>query len=322
MWTLPREGYSSATQCILYYTFICAAKIEEHMDNFAHAEKFIETSKRTKENIINEFWDDERGILIDNLKLINTRIPVMTDVNCYAINFEIVGKEKADRILEYLKKNMWTDYGSATLDYRMERAQLDPTAKAYPLAQFINAKPDPEKAIIEFMYPHNRMIWPFVVAYEVEARFLADKVESAFDLIERCWGNMLNEQPGTFWECVDADTGNFPMIQFFPGSNHDCYNSAAHGWSGWISYILQAHVLGVKAIEPGYKKTLIKPQTGKLNSISGEMPTPYGAIKVKISKDDINYNIEVICPEKIECIVEISDDELNSRKINLIETKF
>lgn len=310
MWTLPREGYSSATQCILYHALKCAAKIEKHMRNKAAAKRFIEKAAIIKTNINKEFWDDSRGIYIDHLKLVNTRIPVMSDVNSYAITFGIAEQKNIPRILDYLEKNMWTPYGSATLDYRMEHAHLDPEVKLYPLAAFIRTKPNPEKAIIEFMYPHNRMIWPFVVAYEVEARFVARDSVSAFELISRCWANMAEKEPGTFWECVDADTGEFPLRTFFPDSQMDCFNSAAHGWSGWITYILQAYVLGIKASEPGFKKTVIDPQSGPLKNIRGVMPTPYGDIAVKITIDQINYSIHVDHPAEIECMVTLRPDEL------------
>lgn len=321
MWTLPREGHSSATQCILYYTLQCASAMEESMGNSADSEKFIKLSNKTKDSINAEYWDNERGIYFDNLKLLDTRIPVMSDVNCYAVTFGIAKPENCDRILDYLRKHMWTPYGSATLDYRMEKAHLDPTAKHYPLAGFIEKQPNPETAVIEFMYPHNRMIWPFINGYEVESRFVAGDTEGAFELIDRCWGNMVYGGTGSFWECVDTDTGVFPLRSFFPGSEMDCYNSAAHGWSGWISYILQAYVLGIRPLTPGFAKTLIEPNPGKLKKITGKMPTPHGSVCVKIEKTQTQFILAIDGPPEIEYAISVPEKILDGLELVVIENK-
>ena len=321
MWTLPREGHSSATQSILYYTLLCAANMEDEMGDVTCASKYRLIAQKTKNSINAEYWDEEKGIYTDKLKLINTRIPVMSDVNSYAVTFGIADEKNSKRILEYLKTNMWTPYGSATLDYEMKHAYLDPAVKCYPLADFINAKPEPEKAIIEFMYPHNRMIWPFVNAYEVEARFVAGDSTGAFDLIDRCWSNMVDGEPGTFWECVDTKTGKFPLRSFFPGSEMDCYNSASHGWSGWISYILQAYVLGIRPLTPGFAKTIIAPNPGKLQKVSGKMPTPFGAVCVKIEKSQTRFILSVDGPAQIEYIIQVPENILDGRELVVIENQ-
>lgn len=315
MWTLPREGHSSATQCILYYTLQCAAALEEAMGNPHDSEKFVKLSYITKESINKCFWDENRGIYTDNLKLIDTRIPVMSDVNCYAVTFGIASPENSKRIFEYLREHMWTPYGSATLDYRMEKALLDPSAKHYPLAASVASQPDPGRAIIEFMYPHNRMIWPFINGYEVEARFVGGDTEGAFELIERCWGNMVYGGTGSFWECVDADTGEFPIRSFAIGSAMDCFNSAAHGWSGWISYILQAYVLGIKPLTPGFVRALITPNPGKLKRIAGKMPTPFGPISVKIEKTQTQFILAVDSPPEVECTISVPEKILDGLEL-------
>lgn len=319
MWTLPREGYSSATQCILYYTLLCAANIEHAMGNFEDENKYKEIANKTRHFINREFWDESKGVYIDHLKLINTRIPVMSDVNCYAVTFGIATPDKHDRIFEYLRQNMWTPYGSATLDYKITEVTIDPTIKYYALLDTVKRYPDPNKAIVEYMYPHNRMIWPFINGYEVESRFVGGDVEGAFELIDRCWGNMVYGYTGTFWECVDADTGEFPIRSFFLDSEMDCYNSAAHGWSGWISYILQTYVLGIRPLTPGFKKTIIEPNPGRLKKVSGTMPTPHGLISVTIEKTISQFILTIDRPLDVDCIINVSDKSLDGLELVVIE---
>ena len=122
MWTIPREGYSSAVQCILYETLNISAKVEMIFNHKNRAEKYRSIAKKLKENINNEFWDETRGIYREDFKLIDTDIPVTSDVNCYAITFGVADYKKSIRILKYLKENMWCKYGSTTLDKKIVSA--------------------------------------------------------------------------------------------------------------------------------------------------------------------------------------------------------
>lgn len=315
MWTLPREGYSSATQCILVHTLRCAASIETAVGNPEAAVLWEKRADRIREEIRSMFWHEEKGCFEDSLKLVGTEIPVMSDVNCYAITFGIADAAQTKRILAYLRANMWTPYGSATLDKRIENATLSPDVRSYGLLQFVKHDPHPEEKILEFMYPHNRMIWPFINGYEVEARFLAGDVEGAFELIRRCWGNMLDGGTGSFWECVDADTGAFTLHSLMPVSKMDCINSAAHGWSGWVSWLLQRYVLGVQPLEPGFRKVSVSPNPGALGRVSGAVPTPAGLISVTIESDDETLRIRIDRPVSVEICLDVKPDVLRGRRL-------
>ena len=321
MWTLPREGYSSGAECILYYALICGSKIEKEMYNEGDAEKLSCLAEKVKGNINKEFWDEEKGVYIDDLKLLDIDIPVLTDVNCYAILFGIADSEKSRRILKYLKDNMWTPYGSATLDKRIEKAKIKPGLMNYPLGNYASLYNDPENAIVKLMYPHNRQVWPFINGYETEARMVVGDVENAFELIERCWGNTAYEETGTFWEMFDIDACEFAPRSIFENNKSDCLNSAAHGWSGWISYIMQTYILGVRPARPGFKKTTISPVLGNLKNVSGCVPTPYGVIKVAIKADDQTVAVNVQHPEEIEVEITICPEVLKGRNmaVNVVQ---
>jgi hypothetical protein len=315
MWTIPREGFSSATQCILVETLRCAARILAAAGDATEAEVLIRNAEALRMEIRKTWWNEEKGIFDDAMKLYDTEIPVVSDVNCYAVTFGIADAEQSRRILAYLRERMWTPYGSATLDKKIVSARLSPDVKSYGLANFVRQDAHPELKIVEFMYPHNRMIWPFMVAYEVEARFIAGDTEGAFELIRRCWGNMLEGGTGTFWECVDADTGTFPLRSFNVDSKIDCVNSAAHGWSGWITWILQAHVLGVRPLEPGYRKVLVSPNPGALPKVSGTVPTPHGPVTATIISTATELRIEVSAPAGVEVVVDVRPSVLSGRRL-------
>lgn len=174
--------------------------------------------------------------------------------------------------------------------------------------------------MIKTMWPHNKKIWPFVNAYEVEARFMLNDVEGAFELIDRCWGNMIRQGATTFWEMSDIQDGTFTAKSLSLNNDIDCVNSACHGWSGWISYILTKYVLGVQILESGYKKFTISPMLGKLKKVEGKVSTAYGEIKISIHGKHITVSCpeqtNFVCTNKNFCYNVISNKEVNNEKVS------
>ncbi|MEI6033049.1 MAG: family 78 glycoside hydrolase catalytic domain [Verrucomicrobiae bacterium] len=56
--------------------------------------------------------------------------------------------------------------------------------------------------------------------------------------------------------------------------------SDCHAWSSWIARDFLTEILGIQPLEPGFRKILIRPQTGILQQASGGMPTPVGYVHV------------------------------------------
>ncbi|GBF76139.1 hypothetical protein PA598K_04587 [Paenibacillus sp. 598K] len=297
MWTFPRDGYGAATQCILYHALQCAARIEEHMGATDRADRIRGWADNTRRHLLATYWDEERGVFTDLVNLEDVEV-VLSDVNGYAIVFGIAEPAMSVRILEYLQQHMWTPYGSATTDRKVERAV--PLQGCGHFEKYLPGKKLTSEETLSFMWPHNRQIWPFINGYEVEARLLLDQTEEAIELIRRCWGTMLAQEPGTFWEMLDAENGQFPLRSFFEFAKGDALNSACHGWSGWISAILQAYVLGVKPLSPGFRETLIAPRPSEsLGELGGTIPTPHGEVKVAITWQGEQVFIAVSHPSEI-----------------------
>ena len=181
--------------------------------------------------------------------------------------------------------------------------------------------PDPAAEMVLRMRPHNKMVWPFANAYEVESRFMAGDVDNAFELIRRCWDTDRFAETDTYWEIVDPENPVFNFGPCVPDSKDDCYNSAAHGFSGWVAHILQAYVLGVKPVKPGFAETAVRPQTGHLNTVSGTVPTPHGRIAVRIEKTAEVYRLEIQAPAGVAVTAELSDKELGGRRKDIVITE-
>lgn len=304
MWTIPRDGFTVSTQCILVYTLQCAAEIEQVLGNETAVAELRAQAEQTTEAINKHFWDEERGIYHDKVDLVTAIEPAFLDTNTYAIVFGIASEERSQRVLDFIRQNMWTPFGSTTLDIHLQNISVPDSCHHYDA--FGIGRDKLQDQIEEMIYPHNRQIWPFVTAYEVEARFKQGDIQGALELIRNCWGNMAAQEPGTFWEMVDADTGGFPLKRFVFKSKQDVLNSASHGWSGWVSHLMSKYILGVKPTSPGFASIQISPNLGDLQFASGFVPTPQGVVKVKIERTGSDIEVTVEAPADVEITYDFS----------------
>ncbi|CAJ2506022.1 Uu.00g001520.m01.CDS01 [Anthostomella pinea] len=122
-------------------------------------------------------------------------------------------------------------------------------------------------------------VYPFISYFEIAARFetagvnAVDGVDGALDQIRRTWGWMAaNETAGTHWEGIGAG-----------GSKYEGgFTSLAHGWSTGVVPLLSTYVLGVKPVKPGFREWAVRPRPGGgLTWAQGEVPTPFGSLKVR-----------------------------------------
>ena len=58
-------------------------------------------------------------------------------------------------------------------------------------------------------------------------------------------------------------------------------HSLCHGWASGPTAWLSQTVLGIKPMEPGFKRVRIAPQLGNLKWAEGSYPTPLGPIHVR-----------------------------------------
>ena len=90
------------------------------------------------------------------------------------------------------------------------------------------------------------------------------------------------------------------------GGDH-CYiglrASLCHGWASGPTSWLTAHVLGIQVIEPGVKAVRIRPHLGELKFAEGTLPTPYGEIYVKHTKQpDGSVTSEIKAPKEVRVV--------------------
>lgn len=92
------------------------------------------------------------------------------------------------------------------------------------------------------------------------------------------WKDMLNIGATTWFEMPEP-------------TRSDC-----HAWSSWIARDFLTEILGIRPLEPGFQKILVRPQTGFLKNASGGMPIPSGFVRVEWNSSDGQFRAEVELP--------------------------
>ena len=155
----------------------------------------------------------------------------------------------------------------------------------------------------------------FLGGYVLEARAEAGDMEGALEIIRKYWGAMLDFGATTFWEDFDLSwTENAaPIDEPVPEGKIDihgdygkfCYkqfrHSLCHGWASGPTWFLTRYALGIRVLEPGCRKLLIKPCLADIERVKGKYPTPYGVVTVEHIKDASGrIKTTVDAPKEIE----------------------
>jgi hypothetical protein len=115
---------------------------------------------------------------------------------------------------------------------------------------------------------------PFMNNYEVLARFAARDDAGAMELIRRCWGGMVDSEPGTtFWEWSGKHGGVDGHL-----------TSLCHGWSAGVVPLLSKYVLGLRPSGPGYRSYVFDPRPSGLDWVEGRVPVPGGFIEARVER--------------------------------------
>jgi hypothetical protein len=128
--------------------------------------------------------------------------------------------------------------------------------------------------------------------YKFEA-LLTDKPKCGkyvFDKINANWGGMLFNGATSFWETLNG------------ASDFDNAGSLCHGWSAIPVYLYYAHLLGIKPLEPGFKKFVFDPSLFAVDRHNAHIATPGGIIKIHLQRIDRRFVGELEYPRQLELI--------------------
>lgn len=201
---------------------------------------------------------------------------------CHVIN-EKNAIEKAEKIIGRLKSNTPGHFN------------LKQAAALKVISGISDAKTASDEVIL---VGGAKNFTTFYGYYMLEALAKAGKFDEAIDIISQYWGGMLDLGATTFWEDFDLDwaKNSSRLDELTPEGKTDihgdfgayCYpgyrHSFCHGWAAGPTAWMSRHILGVKVLEPGFKKIKVEPHLGDLDWVEGTFPTPYGIIKINHTK--------------------------------------
>jgi hypothetical protein len=128
------------------------------------------------------------------------------------------------------------------------------------------------ESVISFVKSRGMACSVYGAHYLLESLYMNNEAECALGLMtskcDRSWWNMINIGSTMTLEAWDLKyKGNLDWN---------------HAWGAAPANIIPRFILGVRPLKPGFKEILIKPQLGKLEYISGIVPTIRGSIAVSL----------------------------------------
>ena len=127
------------------------------------------------------------------------------------------------------------------------------------------------------------VITPYYGDYVLQAMAALGKRREALEWMRGYWGGMLDAGATSFWEAWDPAWGGDDAHAKLEADDKTGYNaSLAHGWASGPAAWLMEEVLGVKALEPGFKQVQVRPELAGLAWAKGGVATPLGVVGVDV----------------------------------------
>ncbi len=248
---------------------------ERALDDFRSAAIFRAQAQRTREAF--EFlWDAKREVYVDAASSDGPMRRVSQQTNAIAIVSGCARRDRWDAIL----KNILDE----------ARLVITPTIsddRAPYISQRLNPadymKFDADTDIVAAQ--------PFFCSILHAAVARAGRRDLIADLCRKWW--------------PQVERGNTTFEEYWSGPVGEA--SRCHAWSATPTYDLTTHVLGVRPIEPGYRKVAIHPHFGSLTKLSGRVPTPHGMIELSLQRD---RGGTVAIPPGVEADVYFADADI------------
>jgi hypothetical protein len=123
---------------------------------------------------------------------------------------------------------------------------------------------------------------PFFLFFTLGALFQIGEGRLAFDVMRREWGKM-------------AEMGFRTCPETFGWTR-----SVAHAWSAAPAVYLPTRVLGIRPLDPGFRRFCVEPCPGDLAWARGSVVTPHGPIHVSWRRNDTG-KLDITCAAPPEC---------------------
>lgn len=191
----------------------------------------------------------------------------------------------AERVKGAINEYLWSDEKRAYIDSIHADGKPSPVVslQTNAVVYLCDCAEGDRKALIEgyLLNPPEGFVKigsPFMSFFYFEALMKLGRLGDVLDNIRENWGYMLDHGATTCWET-------------FGHTRSHC-----HAWSAAPGYFLGSYVLGVRPLEPGFKKVLIQPDLCGLAWARGSVPTPNGRIDVALREGEDFLDVRVRVP--------------------------
>ena len=262
--TVFRLGKPTYTNVMYYWALNSASFLAHEIGEEEVSIGYVSRAFRLNEAVERELFDDERGVFVDTT---TDRGRVPQDGNSLAIISSLVSEPSvASSILRCFSESLWEEWGSTNVDI-------------------------PYYRLTPGLQPHNKRVIPFMNNYEVLARFMSGDNHGAMELIRRCWGTMVQSEPGTtFWEWIGRK-----------GNVNGRFCSLCHGWSVGVVPLLTKFVLGIRPAGAGYRRYKVDPRLVELEWVEGRVPVMGEFIEARAErKKNGEVKVSVKAPAGVE----------------------
>jgi len=216
----------------------------------------------------------------------------------------------ANSLKEAINKHLWDDRKKAYIDsiHRDGKRSEVISQQTNTIIYLCDCAENERKKLLEeyLLDPPADFVKigsPFMSFFFFEALVKLGRIDKILEDIRKNWGIMLDYGATTCWETFIGFQKDRPT------------RSYCHAWSSAPGYFLGAYILGVRPLEPGFKKILIQPQLCGLKWIKGTIPTPNGKVEVNCKEEDTHLDVKVGIPKGVT--VEIVLPENFGKKIRL-----
>jgi alpha-L-rhamnosidase len=148
-----------------------------------------------------------------------------------------------------------------------------------------------KKTVIDFIKSRGMACSVYGAQYLLEGLYNAGEADYAMKLLtatdDRSWWNMIRSGSTITMEAWD--------IKYKPNTDWN------HAWGAAPANIIPRFMWGVAPAEPGYSKTVIKPQLSVLTESSVKVPTIRGTIECSYYLKNGNDYYRILIPGNMEC---------------------
>lgn len=206
----------------------------------------------------------------------------------------ILYKQKAAKMLAVFNEKLFDEQKGVYIDGEgSTHASIH--ANMFPLA-FGMVPPEQMESVADFVVSRGMACSVYAAQYLMEGLYRAGRGQAALKLLTskdiRSWYNMLRVGSTITLEAWDN--------KFKPNQDWN------HAWGAVPGNIIPRYLLGVRPLEPGFSKVLVRPMPGSLAKATATIPTIRGPIKIKLANEKSKpFTLEIELPANMTARVEI-----------------